>query len=96
MKKILYGIAAGFLCGAVAQAIGSKNQDKLLELTKNLPTSLTLSPNASLDELKVHKARLEDLIKAKSQEFKDLGFKAAGEFTEKGKEQFSKLRNPKK
>ena len=104
MKKILYGIAAGFTLGAIAQAIASKNQAKLLELTKNLPTHLTLSPNASLDELKVHKARLEDLIKDKSQELKDLGLKTAsefaekgqkkaGEYAEKGKEQLSKLRS---
>ncbi len=71
MKGFLYGLAAGLAAGAVAQAVASKNQEKLLEMVSNLPSSLTLSPNATLDELKVHKERLEDLIKGKVAEVKE-------------------------
>ena len=72
MRGFLYGLAAGIACGAAAQMLASRNHDKLLELAKNLPTSLTLGPNATLDELKVHRARLEDLIKEKLDEYKEL------------------------
>jgi len=71
MKGFFYGLAAGLAAGAVAQAVASKNHEKLLELAKNLPTSLNLGPNATLDELKVHKQRLEDLIRQKAKEMKE-------------------------
>ena len=68
MKGFLYGLATGLAVGAIGQSIATKNQEKLLEMVKNLPTHLTLNPNATLDELKVHKNRLEDLIKDKISE----------------------------
>ncbi len=73
MKKLLYGFAASFVCGAIAQSIAAKNHKKLLELAQNLPTHLTLGPKASLDELKVHQARLADLIQEKTREYAELG-----------------------
>ena len=72
MKKLLWGLGTAALAGAVGQAIMSKNHAKALELVRNLPTSLLLGPNADLDELKVHKQRLETLIQEKEEELAKL------------------------
>jgi len=95
MKKFLYGLAAGLAAGALAQSIAGKNQEKLLELVKNLPSTLSLSPDATLDELKVHKARLEDLIKEKSAELGKLSKEKTEELRLYGKEKVAELKNKK-
>jgi len=72
MKRLLWSLGTSFALGALAQAMATKNQGKLLQLLQNLPTSLTLSPDASIEEMTVHKDRLEALIRQKEEELQAL------------------------
>jgi len=63
-KSFFLGLTAGLAAGVVAQVLVSKNQEELSEMLKNLPSGLTL------DELMEQKGKLEEVIKAKSEDLR--------------------------
>lgn len=62
MKGFFYGLTAGLAAGVVAQMMIAKNHEQMLELVKNLPRPLKLSPNGTLEELLAQKEKLEEMI----------------------------------
>ena len=62
MKGFFYGLTAGLAAGVVAQMMIAKNHEQMLELVKNLPRPLKLTPTDSLEQLLAQKEKLEEMI----------------------------------
>ena len=62
MKGFFYGLTAGLAAGVVAQMMIAKNHEQMLELVKNLPRPLKLTPTDSLEQLLSQKEKLEEMI----------------------------------